>query len=285
MAERNGATTDRIGTLMREVGIAPTVERAREKTEDLVRALVEFYGDGLERVLDIVHEAAGERSDAIFAALCEDRLVENLLALHDLHPLALEDRVRAALGSIRPYFESHEGEVELVRVEGGIAYVRFGGSCDGCKSSAATLKNAVETAILERVSEIVEVRAHDTNGVADASYADLDARSLRLQSDWIALDAMPELARDGIARVVCSGTPVLFARHDETLYAYRDRCPTCTLALAGASFAWPFVRCGSCGGRFDVVHAGRVDEGERFAEPFPLIRDGDRVRVAIALGV
>lgn len=284
MPERNGAT-DRIGTLMREVGIAPTVERAKEKMEELVRALVDFYGEGLERVLDIVHDAAGPRSEAIFAALCEDRIVENLLALHDLHPLALEDRVRGALESIRPYLESHEGDVEVVRVEDGIAYVRMAGSCDGCQSSAATLKNAVESAIMERVSEIVEVRAEGIER-ASAAVASVAAPSLRLQSDWVALDAMPELASDGLAHVVCSGTPVLFARHGETLYAYRDRCPTCTRALDGATVVWPWVRCPACGERFDVVHAGRAeDDDTHFAEPFPLVRDGDRVRVAIPIGM
>jgi Fe-S cluster biogenesis protein NfuA len=166
-----GATPDRIGTLLRAVGAAPTVERAHEKSEELVRALVELYGQGLERVLDIVHEAAGERSETIFAALCNDRCVEDLLALHGLHPLSLDDRVRVALDSIRPYLESHGGNVELVRIEDGVAYVRMGGSCDGCRSSAATLKNAVESAIFERISEISAVRTEAaTLKPAAASY-------------------------------------------------------------------------------------------------------------------
>ncbi|GAC1521134.1 MAG: hypothetical protein NVS2B3_17430 [Vulcanimicrobiaceae bacterium] len=300
MPQSSSATSDRIATLMREVAIAPTVERARERSEELIRALVDFYGEGLERTLDIVHEAAGDRSKTIFAALCEDRLVESLLALHDLHPLSLEDRVRHALASIRPYLESHEGDVEVVRVEDGIAYVRLSGSCDGCQSSAATLKLAVERAIVERVSEIAEVRAVSDTRTGDADTREVDTddvgtgaeavlergRSLRLQSDWVELDGMPELAARGLARVTCAGTPVIFARRDETIYAYRDRCPSCTRALDGATLAWPWLRCAGCGERFDVVRAGRSeDDGTRQAEPFPLVRDGDRVRVAISLGV
>ena len=280
MAERGaGATTDRVGSLLREVAIAPTVERAREKSEELVRALVEFYGEGLERFLNVVHEAAGDRSEAIFAALCDDKFVESLLALHDLHPLSLEDRVQAALDSIRPYLESHEGNVELVRVADGIAYVRMAGSCDGCQSSAATLKNAVETAIFENVSEITEVRAE---GVQPAP---VPAHSLKLQSDWVALEDLHALATAGIAQVAVSGTPVLLVRHDETLYAYRDRCPSCTRTFDGALLEWPFVRCAACRGRFDVVRAGRAeDDAKLFAEPFPLVRDGERVCVAIPVG-
>lgn len=283
MERRDGETTDRIATLIADVGRAPTVERAKETSDELVRALVAFYGDGLERILEIVHANAGERSEAIFAALCEDSGVENLLALHDLHPLGLEDRVRAALASIRPYLESHDGDVELVRIEAGIAYVRLSGSCDGCRSSAATLAGAVEAAIFERVSEIVEVRADSADATPRATIA--NAHALRLQSDWVELAAIPELGRDGIAHVACSGTAVLFARHEQTLYAYRDRCPSCTRALDGATIAWPFVRCSACGERFDLVHAGRAeDDATLFAEPFPLVRDGDRVRVAIPVG-
>ena len=283
MAEaRPDTTSDRVAMLLHEVGMAPTVERAKDRSEELVRALVAFYGEGLERILDVVHEAAGERSGTIFAALCDDRYVENLLALHDLHPLAIEDRVQLALDGIRPYLESHEGAVELVRVADGVAYVRLAGSCDGCQSSAATLKNAVETAILERVSEITEVRAEGAD-IASAAEA---PRSLKLQSDWLALDGVPGLATGGLAHVTCSDTPVLLVQHGATLYAYRDTCPACTLPLTAAALEWPFVRCAACDHRFDVVRAGRGEENERLAaEPFPLVRDGERIRISIPVGV
>jgi Fe-S cluster biogenesis protein NfuA/nitrite reductase/ring-hydroxylating ferredoxin subunit len=281
MPERaTGSTMDRVAQLLREIGVAPTIERARERSEELVRALVAFYGEGLERVLDIVHETAGERSEAIFAALCRDTFVESLLALHGLHPLSLEDRVQAALDSIRPYLESHEGNVELVRVDDGVAYVRLAGSCDGCQSSSATLKHAVEAAIREHVAGIVEVRAEGVDA------APATAPSLKLQSDWIALDALPELATDGLAHVSCAGTSVLLVGCERTFFAYRDRCPVCTRALDGARLEWPFVRCAACGERFDVVHAGRVAENATLcAEPFPLVREDQSVRVAIPLGV
>jgi Fe-S cluster biogenesis protein NfuA/nitrite reductase/ring-hydroxylating ferredoxin subunit len=274
VSEREAAdATDRVAVLLQEIGIAPTVERAQAKSEELVRALVAFYGDGLERVLDVVHEASGDRSPAIFAALCEDRYVENLLALHDLHPRSLEDRVQAALDGIRPYLESHEGNVELLRVADGVAYVRLGGSCDGCQSSAATLKNAVETAILERVTEITAVIAE---GVA------VRPNSLTLQSDWIVLDATRSA---GLEQIDCAGTAVLLVRHAEQLYAYRDGCPVCTRPFERATLEWPFVRCAACAHRFDVVHAGRVERNERLhAEPLPLTRDGERVRIAIPVG-
>ncbi len=280
MSELTAETTSRrIETLLTEVAAAPSVARASEKTEELVRTLVEFYGNGLERVLTVMHDAAGERSDAIFDALCEDAFVESLLVLHGLHPLSLEDRVEAALDSVRPYLASHDGNVEFLRIEGDVVHVRFLGTCDGCPSSSATMQGAVERAIQERIPEIASVQA---DGVKEES----SARSLRLESDWVALDALPALTTQGLARLTLEGTTVLFVRGEQALYAYRDRCPACASGFGEAALQWPFVRCGSCGARFDVVRAGRAETDERiFAEPFPLVRDGERVRVAIPLAV
>jgi len=211
MGERRAeATTNRVESLLREVGVQPTVERSAEKAEELTRALVEFYGDGLSRILEIVHESAGERSAIIFDALCADRFVESLLALHDLHPLTLEDRVRAALDAVRPYLESHEGDIELDRVEGSIAYVKMGGSCDGCPSSAATLKHGVEKAIFEKVPEIAEVRS-----VNPAAKEPAPTSSLRMESDWVALGDVAALSGDGLAHMTLAATPVLLAQRDE----------------------------------------------------------------------
>lgn len=272
------AASNAIASLLAEVAAAPSVERAHEKTEELVRTLVGFYGDGLEKILTIVHDAGAERAPAIFEALCADEFVESLLVLHGLHPLSLEERVEAALESVRPYLASHEGAVDLVGIEGDVAEVRFRGSCDGCPSSSATMQGAVERAILERVPEITTVRAA---GVAPAA-----SSSLRVESDWVALDALPTLPTDGLARLALDGTTVLFVRGEAALYAYRDRCPACASSFGDAHLEWPFVRCGACGGRFDVVRAGRSENDARtFAEPFPLVREGERVRVAIPLGV
>lgn len=136
-------------------------EAARERAEELVRTVVTLYGSGLERLLSIVHSELGDRSDELFTALCEDKLVEGLLCLHGLHPLSLEDRIDEAMKSVLPYIKSHNGNMELSRIEGDVVYLRLEGSCEGCPGSSATLKEAVERAILGRAPEIREVRAEE----------------------------------------------------------------------------------------------------------------------------
>lgn len=147
--------------LERLLGDLAASDGTRERAEELVRTVVGFYGEGLERLLTILHESLGVRADDVFARLCEDKVVEGLLCLHGLHPLPLEERIEAAMQSVMPYIQSHRGNMELSRIEGDVVYLRLEGSCDGCPSSATTLKLAVERAILERAPEIREVRAEE----------------------------------------------------------------------------------------------------------------------------
>jgi len=145
----------RIEGLLHEVE-SLTDERAREVTLETAQALLELYGEGLGRVVALANER-GQRE--LLEALGEDELVAHLLILHGLHPVPLETRVLEALQSVRPYLESHGGDVELVRIEEGVAYLRLQGSCHGCASSTATLRDAIEQAILEAAPDIERIEA------------------------------------------------------------------------------------------------------------------------------
>jgi Fe-S cluster biogenesis protein NfuA len=115
-----------------------------------VRALVELYGEGLRRIAD---------RGGVSAELARDELVSHLLLIHDLHPVDLETRVAGALEDVRPYLGSHGGDVELLGVADGVARLRLNGTCDGCPSSAVTLKHSIETAIMRAAPELVGVEA------------------------------------------------------------------------------------------------------------------------------
>ena len=48
----------------------------------------------------------------------------------------------------------------LVKVEGDTAWVEFGGGCQGCGMSHVTLKDGIESAVVEAVPEIRQVLDH-----------------------------------------------------------------------------------------------------------------------------
>jgi Fe-S cluster biogenesis protein NfuA len=49
------------------------------------------------------------------------------------------------------------GEVWLIKVEDGTAFVQMLGACGGCPASTMTLKGAIETVVRADVPEITEV--------------------------------------------------------------------------------------------------------------------------------
>ncbi len=142
----------RIETLVQEIATFPD-PHARATAEELVQSLLDMYGEGLARLLEIT--AASEASGlTLIDTFANDDLLSSLFLLHGLHPLDLEARILQALDEVRPYLKSHGGNVALVKVEDGIAHLRLQGSCDGCPGSTITLKLAIEKAIYKAAPDL-----------------------------------------------------------------------------------------------------------------------------------
>ena len=119
---------------------------ARETAMELVRALVELYGAGLERVVGLVAEEDGD--GALAEAFAADELVSHLLMVHDLHPQPVEHRVRAALRPIR--------DAELIAVDGGVVRVRL----DACGAQGS--RASVDQAVRDAVPEVAAIEIEET---------------------------------------------------------------------------------------------------------------------------
>jgi nitrite reductase/ring-hydroxylating ferredoxin subunit len=89
--------------------------------------------------------------------------------------------------------------------------------------------------------------------------------------------ALDDLMPGEVGGFAVAGTPVLVCRIGDGLFGYRDRCPACTRAMAGATLTGAVLDCPHCGSGFDVVHAGRAvdDRSDLHLEPVPVLtRDG-----------
>jgi Fe-S cluster biogenesis protein NfuA len=133
------ADMKRIEQLVQEVEALPGA--SREKARELLRAVLALHAGALEKVAARVGAPALE-------ALAEDEQVEAVLLLHGLHPLGLEARVRRGLDRARPQLRAHGGDVELVSLSDEGVRLRLVGACDGCPSSALTLRGLIEDAVL-----------------------------------------------------------------------------------------------------------------------------------------
>ena len=139
---------------------------AQNRVQELVGAVLELYGAGLERILGVLADA-GEPALPIRDAILDDGIVASLLLIHGLYPVALEDRVQQGLVNIRPFLAGHGGNVELISVENGIARLKLQGSCDGCPASASTLENALREAIDEVAPDLLGLEVEGVVGLAE----------------------------------------------------------------------------------------------------------------------
>ena len=71
--------------------------------------------------------------------------------------------VKKTIEKVRPYIQGDGGDVEFVKLEDDIVYVRVHGACVGCMALDATLKDGVEALILDEVEGIKEVRLAEDN--------------------------------------------------------------------------------------------------------------------------
>ena len=279
-----GDRVARVEALLEQIESLPD-RVAREAAMEMVQALLDLYGEGLARTIEPL-DAETRR------AVADDELVAHLLLLHDLHPVPVEARVHEALEEVRPYLDSHGGGVELVGVEDGVVRLRMFGSCDGCPSSAMTLKLAIEDAIHKAAPDVVEVEAEGVSAPAppagptllqlEVSDAVRDGRDPA--EGWATAGGLPELSGGGTLVKPVSGDSVLFIAIEDTYYAYRPICPGCSEELETATLTCAELTCASCGQRFDIRRAGRcLDQPGLYLEPVPLLVD-DTGLVKVALG-
>lgn len=68
-----------------------------------------------------------------------------------------EEKIIETLDMIRPFLISDGGDVEFIKYEDNIVYVKLVGACAGCAMANATLKDGIEAALKDSMPEIKEV--------------------------------------------------------------------------------------------------------------------------------
>jgi Fe-S cluster biogenesis protein NfuA/nitrite reductase/ring-hydroxylating ferredoxin subunit len=281
---------ERIEMLLQEVTELPDT-RVRATVEELVQALLDMYGEVLSRVLELTaqSQASGNELINIFT---KDDLLSSLFLLHELHPEDIETRVARALVEVRPYLKSHGGNVELVKIDKGVAYLRLEGSCHGCPSSTITLKLAIEEAIYKAAPDLDEIHVE---GVTDPpprpgipitfvppSRHKNATQTTKQNGTWTIVGDLNSLLEGTLKVIAVEGEPLLFCQIAGTYYAYRDHCGSCLAPLDGSKIEGTALICSSCGQHFDICRAGRsVDTPNVFMEPIPLLVENDKVKVAL----
>ena len=246
-----------------------------EQAEELASLIVRMYGDGLSRLVELL-------DDDLLVKLAGDPVIGGLLILHDLHPVAVHDRVKAALDRVRPYLGSHAGGVEFLGIDDdGKARLRLQGSCNGCPASTVTVTTAIETAIMEAAPELAGI---EVEGVVPTSQALLTIGPGRRQTGkggtW---EPLPEPAPGPgeIVGVTLNGARLILVSFAAEIYAFEATCPISGTELVGSSLDGELLTCRGCGTAFDLTRAGRSVDGSAMLAPVPLLQEDGVLRVAI----
>jgi len=211
---------------------------ARKAAEELQAAVEAVHKAGLVTIVRRLREDDATRA-ALFD-LAADPVVHLLLSLHGIVRPDPVTHANQVLAGVRPQLHSHGGDVSLVRVEDGTAFVRLEGACNGCSMSSVTLRNLVEEALVQGVPAISAVEV-----VKDQpSPTIIPLESLRIGRSpegegWVKVGPAATVAVDDLTAVALS-TPdgaqieVLVVNLGQRLSAYRNECAHEALPLTEA---------------------------------------------------
>ena len=217
--------------------VAGLDEPARAAAEELQAAVEAVHRAGLVTIVRALR--ADEATRAVLFELVDDPVVHLLLSLHGIVRPDPVTNANQVLETVRPQLHSHGGDVALVRIEGGTAFVRLEGACNGCSMSSVTLRNLVQEALVEGVPAITAVEVV----AAEPSPTLIPLESLRVGRDpaaegWARLGPAADVPVDDItAATLTNGgrsVEVIVVNIGQRLSAYLNECAHEALPLNDA---------------------------------------------------
>ena len=67
------------------------------------------------------------------------------------------NKINSVLDQIRPYLENDGGNVELIKFEDGVAYIKMLGACSNCAYIDYTIKDGIEEMLTNEIPEVKKV--------------------------------------------------------------------------------------------------------------------------------
>lgn len=74
-----------------------------------------------------------------------------------------EEKIINIIETLKPFLINHGGNIEFVKYENDIVYIKMLGACANCHMLDLTLKEGIESAIKEEIPEVKEVINIETN--------------------------------------------------------------------------------------------------------------------------
>lgn len=69
----------------------------------------------------------------------------------------VEEKIINEIEKLKPYLQNDGGNIEFIKFEDGIVYVKLTGACAGCSLIDVTLKEGIEEILVSEIPEVKEV--------------------------------------------------------------------------------------------------------------------------------
>lgn len=73
----------------------------------------------------------------------------------------VEEKIKKVLNKLKPYLINDGGNLEYVKFEDGIVYIKLLGACSHCSMMEITLKEGIEEALINEIPEVQKVERVD----------------------------------------------------------------------------------------------------------------------------
>ena len=70
----------------------------------------------------------------------------------------MEEKINEVLDKIRPFLINDGGNIEFIKYEDGICYIKFTGACINCALNSFTLNDGIKEALINEIPEIIDVK-------------------------------------------------------------------------------------------------------------------------------
>lgn len=247
---------------------------AREAALELQGAVEDFHREALVAVVRALR--ADPRGKELLFELVDAPAVHAVLALHGIIRPGIQARAAAALDAVRPYLQSHGGDVELVDIVDGRARVRLHGACNGCSMSAVTLRDGVEEALVNGVEEITGIEVLDDEPTA--AFIPLGSVG-RKESGWVVGPEADAVPVGGMLRVDIDDDSFIVTNIENRLAVFRNECVHQGMTLDGGMIDDGVLVCPWHGFRYEASTGECLSAPGAQLPQIPLRIDGGRIYI------
>jgi nitrite reductase/ring-hydroxylating ferredoxin subunit/Fe-S cluster biogenesis protein NfuA len=255
-------------------------EDRRGAAEAFRRALDALHGEALRRLI-----RALKMNPHALAALKEaarDEVVYAVLRRHELIKPSMNERIEAALETIRPLLRSHGGDVSVETIGPPRIEIRFSGACNGCAASALTFQAGVRKAVQDacpEITEIIQVKGTAPD-LAQAGFA--SPFGLNTEGEWRTACAFDDLAEGELRALTIGGQDVVLFRRGEAVTCFENACGHLGSPIDAGAIEGRIISCPRHGFRYDLANGACLTTPEVRLRARAVRIVGERVEVRIA---